>query len=898
MTNLPTGTLTFLFSDIEGSTRLLQRLGAAYPDVLEDHKRRLRSAFSSHDGVEVGTEGDSFFVVFRSAPAAVAAAAAAQRAIADDGWPSGLSVKVRVGLHTGEAAVVGGTYAGLDVHRAARIGAAAHGGQVLLSAASAELAAGSIAPGITIRDLGDHRLKDLSRPEHLHQLVIDGLHSEFPPIRGGDPTLDNLPVQLTSFVGRDAELSAAADLLGSARLLTLLGPGGTGKTRLAIELAARVGSTFRDGVRFVPLASVSDPGVVPSAIGQALEIMEAGRGDEPAGARLLEYLRDRQLLLVIDNFEQLVAAAEFLDEVLRAARNVRVLVTSRSTLGIDGEQVFRVPPMALPDGSRPGSPDLISSFEAVSLFVQRARAARPDFAITNDNASAIAEICVRLDGLPLAIELAASRVRILSPQAILSRLGDRLLLKHEAVGIPTRHRALWDTIAWSHDLLEDPERRLFARLSVFNGGGTLGDISALVEGCRQPLGIDVLEGLTSLSDKSLLQAIEDDRGEPRFGMLRTIREFAWERLAASDEEVDVRDRHLEVFLALAEEAEPHLLTTRRRPWLDRLEREIDNFRAALDWATERERIEPALRLGAALWRLWQMRGYLREASVRIQAILAMPGGEAHPRALSRANEAAGGIAHWRGDQPAERGYYEESVRIGRELDDMPMVANALFNLAYAHLPLILTADDDGSLAEGLLREAGEIFEHLGDELGSARMYEARAVQFFFRHQWETASRIALDGASLLRRVDDTHYLAWCLDIIGDSALQLGDLGTARDNLREALALFAAARDLSGIAVVMDELAALAMREGDPPAAMRLAGAASELTATTGTAFAELARRVPEYRPPDRSTAPSGDTDLQAAWDEGRSMTVEEAVAYGLQRQAPETGARTSSTIPP
>ncbi len=884
MTDLPTGTLTFLFTDIEGSTRLLQQLGAAYPDVLEDHNQRLRGSFSAHGGVEVGTEGDSFFVVFRVASAGVAAAADAQRALARNGWPSDVSVKVRMGLHTGDAVVGGGGYVGLDVHRAARIGAAAHGGQVLLSRAAAELAEGSLPSGVTMRDLGAHRLRDISRPESLHQLVIEGLPSEFPPIRGGDPTLDNLPAQLTSFVGRERELAAAADRLESARLVTLLGTGGTGKTRLAIELAARLGQRFRDGVRFVPLAAVTDAALVPSAIGQALEIMEAGRGDEPAGARVVEYLIDRELLLVIDNFEQLVASAGFLAELLRAAANVRMLVTSRSVLGVAGEHVFRVPPMALPDSSGSVSPDTVSRYEAVSLFVQRAMAVRPDFSVTSDNATAIAEICVRLDGLPLAIELAASRVRILSPQAILSRLGDRLsLLRQETSDVPARQRAVWDTIGWSYELLEPTERRLFARLAVLNGGGTLGETSAVVDGVRRPLGVDVLDGLTSLSDKSLLSAMDDERGDPRFGMLRTIREFASERLSASDEEVEVRDRHLEVFVALVEEAEPHLLTTRRRPWLDRLERELDNFRAALDWAIERERVEPALRLGAALWRLWQMRGYLREARARITAIIELPGAERHPRELSRAYEAAGGIAHWQGDQRSERGYYEQSVRIGRALDDRPMLANALFNLAYAHLPLVLTPDDDPSLPEGLLREAGQIFESIGDDLGSARVYEARAVQAFFRHQWETAAESALEGATRLRMLDDTHYLAWCLDIIGDAALQLGDLDTARTNLLDALTLFAAARDLSGIAVIFDELAALALREGDPPAAMRLAGAASELAATTGTSFAVIARGVPEYRAPDRATAAAGNTTLAAAWEQGRAMTVEEAVAYALQR---------------
>jgi predicted ATPase/class 3 adenylate cyclase len=885
LTDLPTGTLTFLFTDIEGSTRLLQRLGARYPDVLEEHRRVIRAALADHDGHEVATHGDSFFVVFGAASDAVAAVSQAQRSLATHDWPHGTAVSVRMGLHTGEAGVVDGTYVGLDVHRAARIGAAASGGQVLLSRACTELVEGSLPLGVSIRDMGDHRLKDLSRPERLHQLVIDGLRSDFPPIRSADPTLDNLPVQLTSFIGRERESTEIADLLVSSRLLTLRGPGGTGKTRLAAEVAGRVGGRFADGVRFVPLAPVTDPALVPSAVGQALEILEAGRGSEPVASRVADFLRQKEMLLVVDNFEQLIPAAGVLADLLRAAPRVRMLVTSRTVLGIAGEHVYRVPPLGLPDPSGPMSPDALAAFEAVSLFVQRAAAVRPGFAVTPENAPAIAEICIRLDGLPLAIELAASRVRILSPQAIVSRLGDRLrLLQHEGGDAPTRHRALRDTIDWSHELLEASERRLFARLAVFNGGGTLADIAAVVEGASEPLGVDVLDGLTSLTDKSLLSATEDEEGEPRFGMLRTIREFASERLTAGGEEPEIRDRHLDVFLALAEEAEPHLLEAQRRARLDRLEREIDNFRAALRWSTDASRVEHALRLGAALWRLWQMRGYLREARSQIERVLALDGVHRYPRQLARALEAAGGIAHWQGDSAAERSWYERAVAIARELGDRRMLANGLFNLSYAYLPYDL-ATDDPSVPDGLLHEARSIFEELEDTVGVARTYEARAAQAFFRHEWVAAAALAREGATRLRPLGDTHYLGWSVDLIGYSALQLGDLETARASLREALALTGAPRDLSGIALVLDQLAALVLREGDLHGAMRLAGAASELSASTGADVASRVRSIPHYGTPDGAVLRANSRELEAAWDDGRSMTVDEAVAYALERHS-------------
>lgn len=886
MVSLPTGTVTFLFTDIEGSTRLLQRLGAVYPGVLEEHNGVMRAALTDHDGHEVATQGDSFFVVFRAASDAIAAVAQAQRSLAAHQWPADTTVNVRMGLHTGEAGVVDGTYVGLDVHRAARIAAAAHGGQVLLSSACAELVKTSLPDGVAIRDMGDHRLKDLSRPERLHQLVMDGLHCDFPPIRSADPTLDNLPVQLTTFIGRERELTGVSDLLISARLVTLLGPGGTGKTRLAAEASGRIGARFADGVRFVSLAAVTDPALVPSAIGQALGILEAGRGFEPVSTRLADFLRQKEMLLVIDNFEQLIPAAGVLADLLRAAPNVRLLVTSRTVLGIAGEHVYRVPPLALPDPARPVSPQALAAFEAVSLFVQRAAAVRPGFTVTSENAPAIAEICVRLDGLPLAIELAASRVRILSPQAILARLGDRLrLLQREGVDAPARQRALHDTIDWSHELLEAAERRLFARLAVFNGGGTLADISAVVDGASEPLGLDVLDGLTSLTDKSLLSATEDDDGEPRFGMLRTIREFASERLTAGSEEPEIRDRHLHAFLALAQEAEPHLLGAQRRARLDRLEREIDNFRAALDWATDARRVEPALSLGAALWRLWQMRGYLREARRQIERVLALDGVNRHPRELARAFEAAGSIAHWQGDQAAERSWYEGAVRIARELNDRPMIANSLFNLSWAYLPFDPNAADDPSVPEGLLREARAIFDELEDSVGAARTYEARATQEFFRHRWEAAAELAREGARRLRPMGDTHYLGWSVDLIGNAALQLGDLETARGSLREALVLNGAPRDLSGLALVLDQLAALAFREGDLQGAMRLAGAANELSASTGTGIPLRVRSLPEYRTPDGAVIRADSRELEAAWEDGRSMTVEEAVAYALERHS-------------
>jgi class 3 adenylate cyclase len=411
--DLPMGTVTFLFTDIEGSTRLLQALGPSYRDLLERHAAILREALSAHGGVEISTEGDSFFAVFPSASQAVAATVTAQRALAREPWPNRQRVRVRMGLHTGEGQPGGDSYMGIDVHRAARIGAAGHGGQVVLSAATRTLVEGALPEGISLRDLGVHRLKDLGQPEHLAQLVIPGLEQDFPPLR----TLDaprNLPAELSSFIGRKRELDEVSELLAATRLLTLTGPGGTGKTRLAIRVAARLSSAFADGVFFVDLAPLNDPSLVGPTIARSLGLSD--QAEQPIVDLLKGHLERRELLLVLDNFEHLLPAAKVVDGLLAGAPRVKALVTSRSILNLYGERTFEVPPLALPDPTH--LPDLVelSSNEAVALFLERARMARPDFAVTKESAQAIAEICVRLDGLPLAIELTASRIRLLEPR--------------------------------------------------------------------------------------------------------------------------------------------------------------------------------------------------------------------------------------------------------------------------------------------------------------------------------------------------------------------------------------------------------------------------------------------------------------------------------------------------
>jgi len=603
MAELPTGTVTLLFTDIEGSTRLLQRVGDAYSELLAEHRRLLDEAFRRHEGVVVDSEGDAFFVAFSSAKDAVAAAEDAQRALAAHEWHEENEIRVRMGLHTGEPRVVAGRYVGLDVHHAARVMAAGHGGQVLVSEATRAL----LDDWTRLRDLGEHRLKDLSRPQRLYQLELDGLQAEFPPLKTLDNRPTNLPVQPNELIGRERELDEAAALLRNGlRVLTLTGTGGTGKTRLALQLAAEVVEAFANGVFFVSLAPVRDWELVPPTIARTLGLREQ------AGESVLEtldgYLADKELLLVLDNFEQVLAAGPAVAGLTAAAPGLKLLVTSRTPLRLSGERTYPVPPLELP--------------ESVRLFAERAHAAALEFAVTDENETAVAEICRRLDGLPLAIELAAPRIRTLPPPALLRRLDQRLkLLTGGAQDLDERQRTLRATIEWSFELLAEAERELFAQLGVFVGGSRLD----AAEGLCDPLTVDLLDGLQSLVEKSLLRQRADADGEPRYWMLETIREYALELLEESGALADARRRHAEWFLALAERADVESRTGDQAAWYDLLDADNANLRAAIDWAEETRDGELLLRLATALWGFWATRGHIAEGTAVLEEALVLAG---------------------------------------------------------------------------------------------------------------------------------------------------------------------------------------------------------------------------------------------------------------------------------
>ncbi|HEX2681902.1 MAG TPA: adenylate/guanylate cyclase domain-containing protein, partial [Candidatus Dormibacteraeota bacterium] len=617
--SLPTGNVTFLFTDIEGSTRLMQDLGNSYVQAQVDHHRILREAFKTGDGRELRTEGDSFFCVFDSALGACTAAAAAQRRLVANEWPDGKPIRVRIGMHTGEAPLVGNEYIGLDVHHAARVAASAHGGQVVVSDATRSLVESSLPPDLTLRDLGLHRLKDLARPERLFQLVIEGAPDTFPALRTLDSTPNNLPTQLTSFVGREDQVEEGNRLLDGTRLLTLTGPGGIGKTRLSLQIAAEVVQRFPDGVYFVPLSVVTDPELVPSVIAQSIGIPVAGNR-LPLDV-VDEHLRDRRVLLVLDNYEQLLPdGAPVVSHLLRSSPGLKALVSSRAVLRVYGEQELALEPLHMPDLKALPSLAALSQYEAVKLFIERAVAAKHDFQITNDNAPSVAGICERVDGLPLAIELAAARVKLFNPQALLARLEtSAAVLGAGSRDLPGRQQTLMGAIAWSYDLLDDSHRRLFSRFSAFARGANLEQAESVC-GPESELGVDVLTGLDELADQSLMRRMPDYE-EPRLLMLHVIREYAADRLRDSGEEAAIRDRHAAAYQALAEAAAPHLFGAEQKTWLDRLDLDHDNFRAAFDWSISRGDVARALCLGAAFWRFWQMRGHLREGRTRIESII-------------------------------------------------------------------------------------------------------------------------------------------------------------------------------------------------------------------------------------------------------------------------------------
>ena len=899
--DLPSGTVTFVFTDIEGSTNLARSLGTAqWGDVLVQHAAIVRAAAAAHEGAIARTEGDSFFLAFRSARQALAFAADAQRALHGQEFAHGAKVRVRMGMHTGENARPGtqadaADYVGFDVHRAARVSSAAHGGQVLISSTTRTLVGDEVPEGLTLRDVGEHRLKDIPSPDRLHQLVVEGLPAEFPPLRTLERAPNNLPVQLTSFIGRKKELAEVRALLERARLLTLVGPGGTGKSRLSLELAAQVMDGFPDGIWFVRLAPVSDPALVPSTIAQTMGLVVPP--DRTPLDHVVQHLRTRRVLLVIDNFEQVVAAAMDLARIVAECPQVKLVVSTRIVLRVTGEQEYPVPPLTLPD---PGDvPDVaeLSRAEAVQLFIERARGARPDFGLTQENARAVVGVVAHLDGLPLAIELAAARVKSLPPQAILERLSSGLgVLQSSARDLPARQATLRGAIAWSHDLLDGGLRRLFQRLSVFRGGAALEQIEA-VGGPSAEVEREVLDGLAELVDHSLLRQVES-KGEPRFLMLETIREFAHDKLVESGESAEIELRHSRAYLALAEEYAPQLLGARQKELLDRIELEQGNLRSALDicaqvgcaddatcscpadeHAVDDGRVEVSLRLAAALWRSWQMRGHLQEGRQRTERILALPRAASHRDAYLAAVEAAGGLTYWMGDMAATEGYYTKRLELARATGDPMKVANALYDLSFVYI----LPDREVGRGKAMLEEALAAFRAAGDRAGAAKVLWALSTTYFSQSDWPRAVGSLDEVVQTFRDLDNRFGLGWALHSLGVGQIRLGMMDAARETLAEGLRLFRGAGDLSGLVLLFFDFAEFAAAQRRDDRALRLMGIAQAIMDRTSAALADYLRE--ENRPftlESRDLIERVDPQRRAALAaEGAALSQEQANAFAL-----------------
>jgi predicted ATPase/class 3 adenylate cyclase/Tfp pilus assembly protein PilF len=915
--DLPQGTVTLLFTDIEGSTQLVQRLGDGYQQALAEHQTLIRELVAKWGGQEVDSQGDALFAAFPRASDALNMAVEGQKAMSAHAWPDGEVLRVRIALHTGEPRISSSDYVGIDVHRASRLCSAGHGGQVLLSQTTRDLVRDNLPAGAVLRDMGVHRLKDLQRPEPVFQLVIAGLPGDFPPLKTLDGHRNNLPTQPTLLIGRDKELAAAREILSrpEVQIVTLTGAGGSGKTRLAIQIAAELVAGFPDGVHFCPLASISDPGLVILTVAQMVD------ADQQAGSSIMEALEDalsaRRVLLVLDNFEQVAGAAPLLAELVARCPGVKVLVTSRERLHLRGEYEFPVQPLPLPDLEDLPHPKDLTEYPAVQLFIQRALAVKPDFVPDAEDAVAIAEICARLDGLPLAIELGAARTRLLPPKALLARLGHRLaVLTSGARDLPARQQTLRKTIDWSYDLLNESERTLFNRLAVFGGGCSLEAAEAVCAG-NELSEAGLLEVMGSLVDKNLLrqESLGDD---PRFGQLETLREYGLERLEESGTLTRTRRLHAAFFLALAEEADPLLEGPAQALWIERLDQEYGNLRAALQWLADGGEVEQALRLGAALWRYWEIRGYLSEGRAWLAQLLSLPQQSVRKSARARALYAAGVLADAQCDYAAAREQLEEYLAINREVGDPSSSAAALINLGN-----VTDAQGDLVIAHSLYTEALEIFRTIGDPLGQAwslqslanvaqqqsdypgarSMYE-QALEIWEEDGNSAAVAVGLNdvgsvldamgdhaGArsaferslALFQELNNEGAAAITLNNLGKVNSALGDDVAARRLYEQGLRIVAALGDMRGTARLLESLANLAAKQGRPERALRLAGAAATLREDIGAPLAGVeSATIQDTLDLARRLMSRAGADADAIWMAGRSLSPEEAMELAQQ----------------
>lgn len=911
----PAGIVTFLFTDIEGSTRLLEEHPEKYPAALARHDVLLRGAIQEHGGFIFESVGDAIYAAFARPGNAARAALTAQLRLLDGPWPPGVTIRVRMGIHTGEAHLKDGHYFGAALYRCARLAAAAHGGQVVLSSAAAELLGEPLEDGAGLRDLGQHRLKDLQRPERFYELLHPKLPSAFPRLRVLSGHANNLPFQATRFVGREHDIQAVVTCLRSrdVRLVTLTGPGGTGKTRLALQVAAHLLEELPDGAFFVALAAIRDPALVLPSVAQVLGLRQAG--DRPLLETVKDFVRDKHMLFVLDNFEQVAGAASVVGELLSTCGTLSALVTSRQRLHIYGERVFPVTPLQLPQDDDASSPSVLMQNEAVRLFVERAADIDPRFVLTAGNVPVVAEICRRLDGLPLALELAAARVAVLSLPELLARLERRLPLLTGGPGdVPGRQQTLRRTIDWSYNLLDAASRELFRRLAVFARGCTLAAVEEVCYPTGDPSADEALERLSELVEHSLLRR-DDACDEPRFLMLETIREYALEQLSAAGEVEDLRARQAAYYLTFAETGSVELWGPEEARWFEGLEREHDNLRLALRYFLKQGRTEEGLRLAAALSRFWRVRGHLMEGRHHLRTFLSISQAGARSAVRTQALNGAGWLVRDLGDLSGAGALFQEGLTLARETGDRRGIAEALLGLgfiaryegAYAaararyeesletfrglanragtaaalgNLGLVARDEANYARARELLEASLTVAREIEDTLGVAWAVTNLGLVSRYEADHAKARRLHEEALRLYRELGDSQNIAYSLNNLGLVALDEKDLGAARPLFCESLGILEAVGDRRGVAFVLESLALVAVAEQRWECGLRLCAAASALREQLGVTVPQNWRRQCDESL-ERARQSLDVSAAQAAYTQGREMSLKQAVAYAL-----------------
>jgi predicted ATPase/class 3 adenylate cyclase len=878
---LPTGpTVTFLFTDIEGSTRLERAVGSAsWATIVARHDRLVRDAIEAAGGVVVKTEGDSFFAAFQTPLAAACAAVAAQRAVAGEDWRDAARLRVRMGLHIGEGRLRGDRapaeaedYVGIDVNYTARIAAVGNGGQIVLSdplvAALRPLLTDSPAlRDVQLADEGLRAVKDFEEPARLHRLVVPGAADDSRRLRTIEAP-SNLPGDVTTLIGRAAEIDLLRDLLAASRIVTLTGPGGSGKTRLALGIARAVADRFPHGVWFVDLAALRDPQLLDSAIASTLGVRESS--DQAIGDVLRAHLRERSMLIVLDNLEQLLpTAADVVSGLVRMAPNLRIVVTSRELLRITGERGHPVPPLDVASG--------------VALFEDRARSHRSDLALTDESLAAIRAICERLGGLPLAIELAAARVRTLSPSLILERLGHTLDLAGGSRDVPERQRTLRGAITWSHDLLPESERRLFRRLAVFSGGWTI-EAAASVADPDDDLGIDLVDGLESLADKSLVRIEPAGSDSPaadeevRFGQHPLLREYALERLTESGEGSALEARHAAVFATMAETVGSGILGSSSEATIRRLDREAHNVRTAVAWSLAADRPDVGLRILGSTWRWFQQRGRLREGRALLAELLARPMDDVRIRISGLAAE--GGLAYWMADAAGSQGAYEERLRLASETGDSALIADAHYDLGFLSM---LAKDRDGLLKHE--QQALDLYLAAGHASGAIRARQALVLAIFLAGEYSAARKLEEENLTAFRGTGSKYEIADSLTLLSAIHFRLDDPVTSWQRMAEGMRFFASNNSASGLARGLAMASLIQMRFGDPAFGARAAAKAYELVREQEVMLAPVkVLHLPD--PAELATEQLGAERARELLDAGAAVPISDVISEVLAAAPP------------